>query len=272
MANFEKAWQLDPRNASVISNLAETYMALRRYGEAERVIESGLMANPNAHLFLLARATIYLRKDGDIQPFREALEKVPRDFDPGGSVTLMALRICLIEHDYERAGRILSHSSRASYNDSGFGGTAGMIDGYSFPKIWYEGLVSRARGQVQAARACFERAQRQVQAELMQWTDDPKTAMMLALIEAALGNKEKALGPARRAVELLPTSQDAYDGPILETNLAVIEAQVGQTDKAIERLTNLVRLPNGPTAGALRIEPEWEPLRADPRFEKLLSQ
>lgn len=271
VVNFEKAWQLDPRNASVIFNLAETYMALRHYGEAEQVLESGLAGNPEAHFFALARATIYLRRDGDLKPFREALRNLPRDFDPGGSVTLMSLRICLMERDYEGAGQLLSSSGRSNYNDMGFGGLAGMVDGYSFPKAWYEGVVARARGDARAAHASFESAHGEVHADLMHRMDDPKTSAMLALIEAALGKKEQALRLASRAVKLLPVSRDAYDGPILETNLAVVEAAFGEIDRAINRLGKLAGLPNGPTPGTLRVEPEWDSLRNDPRFQKLAA-
>jgi serine/threonine-protein kinase len=183
----------------------------------------------------------------------------------------MSLRICLMERDYERAGHLLSSSRRSNYNDMGFGGPAGMVDGYSFPKAWYEGLVARARGDARAAHAAFESAHRVVHADLMHWTDDPKTSAMLALVEAALGKKEEALRLASRAVELLPVSRDAYDGPILETNLAVVEAHFGESDRAIKCLSKLASLPNGPTPGTLRVEPEWDSLRDDPRFEKLAA-
>ena len=269
--NFEKAWQLDPRNPSVIWNLTETYTALRRYGEAERAIESGLALNPQAQFFPLARATINLRRDGDVEPLCEALRNTPHDFEPGGSVTLLAIRACLIRRDYEGAAERLAASTHSNFNDTGLGGFAGMIDGYSFPKAWYHGLVARALGETEKARTAFEVTYHEVYADLMHWTDHPKASAMLGLVEAARGNKSEALQYAQRAVELLPVSRDAFDGPILETNLAVVETQVGDIDAAIARLTKLVSLPNGPTPATLRVEPEWDPLRGDPRFQKLIG-
>ncbi len=65
--------------------------------------------------------------------------------------------------------------------------------------------------------------------------------------------------------------RDAYDGPILATNLAVVYAQVGEKERALAELERLVRLPNGPTPGLLRAEPEWDPLRSEPRFQALLT-
>jgi tetratricopeptide (TPR) repeat protein len=176
-----------------------------------------------------------------------------------------------MERDFEKAARMLAASAHDRFADSGLGGTAGMIDGYTFPKSWYEGLVARAHGNIDMAQHAFEEAGRVVKADLAQWPDDIKAIMMSALIHAALGRKEDALREGRRAVELLPISKDAYDGPILATNLAAIYAQVGEHDLALEQLATLVEVPNGPTPGTLRVEPEWDALRGDPHFEKIVA-
>ncbi len=271
VANFEKARQLDPRNASVIWNLSETYSCLRRYPEAQRGFAEGLLVNPHAHLFSIATAAIDLRKDGDTTALRAALDKIPRNFDPGGAVTTVALRVSLMNRDYTEAERLLQNSSCSEFNDGGIGGTAASLDGYTFPKAWYEGLVARGQEDVQQMQRAFETARRVVEADRRQCSEDAKTNSMLGLIDAALGRREQAIRQGRRAVELLPISKDAYDGPVLATNLAVIYAQVGDRDLALQQLAELIALPNGPTPGTLRVEPEWDPLRADPRFEKLLT-
>jgi TolB-like protein/Flp pilus assembly protein TadD len=271
VANFEKARQLDPRNAAVIWNLAETYSCLRRYAEAERGFSDGLTVNPQAHLFSLARATINLRSNGDTTSLRTALDNIPRDFDPGGAVTTVALRVSLMNRDYDRAARLLEASAYREFNDQGIGGTAAALDGYTFPKAWYEGLVARGQGDVERARQHFQAARGAVEADVRQSADDAKTQMMRGLIDAALGRKEAAVRAGLRAVELLPMAKDSYDGPVLATNLAVIYAQLGESELAIQQLSSLVNVANGPTIGTLRIEPEWDPLRGDPRFEKLLT-
>ena len=94
---------------------------------------------------------------------------------------------------------------------------------------------------------------------------------MLALIQAGLANRDEALRHASRAVELLPVPRDALDGALIETNAAVVYAQVGDIDRAIESLKHLVTLPGGPTRGLLQAEPQWDPLRSDPRFAVLAS-
>ena len=136
VANFEKARYLDPRNFSVISNLAETLIAMRRYAEAQHAIDNALLVNPNAHLFSIQRASIDLKKNGDTAPLRAALDAIPRDFDPGGAVTTVGVRLNLMERDFAKASRMLVDSAHDRFWDSGLGGTAGMIDGYSFPKSW----------------------------------------------------------------------------------------------------------------------------------------
>jgi TolB-like protein/Flp pilus assembly protein TadD len=271
VADFEKARYLDPRNFSVISNLAETLIAMRRYAEAQHAIDNALLVNPNAHLFSIQRASIDLKKNGDTAPLRAALDAIPRDFDPGGAVTTVGIRLNLMERDFAKASRMLADSAHDRFWDSGLGGTAGMIDGYAFPKSWYKGLVARVQGNIDTAQHAFGEAGRVVEADLARWPDDVKTIMMLALIHVALGRKEDALREGRRAVGLLPTSKDAYDGPILATNLAAIYAQVGERDLALEQLATLVEVPNGPTLGTLRVEPEWDSLRGDARFEKMVA-
>lgn len=92
---------------------------------------------------------------------------------------------------------------------------------------------------------------------------------MLGLVHAVQGHKEEAMAAGGRAIELLPIARDAFDGPSIALKLAVIHAQLGESDRAIELLADLVQRPNGATPGTLRVEPEWDPLRGDPRFEKL---
>jgi serine/threonine-protein kinase len=269
LSNFEKAKELDPRNPSVLWNLAETYACLGRDDDAARGFANGIEVNAEAHLFSVARAAIPLRTDGNVGPLRAILRDIPRDFDPGGGVTNIAVRVSLMERDYDEAERLLNESRYERFNDIGVGGPAAILDGYAFPQAWYEGLIARGRAHNDAADRAFESAQRIVEADLAKAPDDAKLVAMLGLVHARLGRHDEALAAGRRAVELLPTAKDAYDGPLIGAKLAVIYAQVGQSDRAIELLTDLVAIPNGPTPGTLRIEPEWDPLRGDARFEKL---
>jgi serine/threonine-protein kinase len=269
--NFEKARQLDPRNNSVIWNLAETYACLGRYAEAASAFADGFAVNPDAHFFSLARAAIDLKTKGDTAPLRSALREIPKDFDPGGSVTIVALRVSLMDRDYAEGARLLRGSRAEKYNDTGLEGPAAVFDGYTLPKAFYEGLIARGRGEKDDADRGFGAAQQIVEADLAQWRDDAKATALLGVLHALRGNKDEAIRVGRRAAEFLPIAKDAYDGPLIATKLAVIYALVGEGDRAYELLADLMKLPNGPTPGTLRIEPEWDPLRGDPRFEKLAA-
>ena len=272
LANFEKAKELDPRNPSVLWNVSETYACLGRNDEAALGFANGIEMNAEAHLFSVARAAIALRTTGDLAPLRAVLREIPRDFDPGGGVTNVALRVSLMERDYDEAERLLKESRYERFHDIGVGGPAAILDGYAFPRAWYEGLIARGRGDNETAERAFRSTQRIVEADLAQAPDDAKLVTMLGLVHAMKGRHEDAIAAGQRAAELLPISRDAYDGPLLAAKLAVIYAQAGQNDRAIELLTDLVRIPNGPTPGTLRIEREWDPLRGDARFEKLLGK
>jgi serine/threonine-protein kinase len=269
LANFEKAKELDPRNASVLWNVAETHACLGHDDEAERGFALGIEVNPDAHLFALAGAAIALRRDGNLRPLRAALSRIPADFDPAGGVTNVALRVYLMERDYAGAERRLKESRCERFDDIGVGGPAATLDGYTFPRAWYEGLIARGRGDHDAAESAFASAQQTVEKDLAEAPEDPKLVAMLGLVHAMRNQVDAAIASGRRAVELLPISRDAFDGPLIAAKLAAIYAQTSQFDGALELLNQLVRVPNGLTPGTLRIEREWDPLRGDDRFERL---
>jgi len=91
------------------------------------------------------------------------------------------------------------------------------------------------------------------------------------VVDALLGRNKEAVVEAKRAVEILPVSKDAVDGPTMLTNLAVVYAWTDQEDLAIATLAPLAKMPCGPFYGQLKLDPLWDPLRNDPRFDKLLA-
>ncbi|HEV2805466.1 MAG TPA: FlgO family outer membrane protein [Chthoniobacterales bacterium] len=269
--NFEKAKELDPRNASVLWDVAETYACLGRHADAANGFSLGTEVNPEAHFFSIARAALALRTEGNLAPLRTVLDTIPAHFDPGGGVTNIALRVHLAARQYDEAERWLKKSRYDRFNDLGVGGAGSILDGYAFPRSWYEGLIARGRGDNHPAEEAFARAQEIVEDDLVKAPDDAELVAMLGLVLGMRGRKEEAIAAGHRAVELLPIAKDAFDGPLVATKLAVIYAETGEPARALVLLEELIHLPNGPTRGALRIEREWDPLRGDRRFANLLA-
>jgi TolB-like protein len=272
VTNLEQARDRDPRNLSVLWTLFESYIALREYPKAEGTVNDALSVSPTAPFFLLARSAIALFRDGETAPLRSAVKKIPGNFDPGGAMSTIALRLSLMDRDLEEADRVLAACAHEKLDDNGLSGIAGALDGYVVSKSWYAGLIAQARGDESSARAAFEQAKRAVRDDLRQCSQDAKMHAMLALIHAALGEKKDALAAAARARELLPIAKDSFDGPILATTLAAVSAKLGEKDSAIQQLESLVGVPNGPTPGTLRVEPEWDSLRDDLRFKRLAER
>ena len=94
---------------------------------------------------------------------------------------------------------------------------------------------------------------------------------MLGLIDAALGKKKAAIREGQRAIELLPLSKDSVDGALLMQYLAAIYASTGKKDLAFNQLTAVTKIPGYLSYGQLRLDPLWDPLRADPRFDKIVA-
>ncbi|MGH8093144.1 MAG: tetratricopeptide repeat protein [Chthoniobacterales bacterium] len=269
--HLERARQLDPRNISALWNLSETLTYLRRYAEADEVLAETAAISPEAHMIPVARAELLLRELGDTVPLCEALGRVPQGFDPGGAITTIAVRLALMERDYDEAERRLGTCTECKYNDVGLCGFVGALDDYTVPRGWYVGLIARGRGKEDEAARAFAAAKEAVLAEAVESPNDPKVLIMRALIDTMLGRAEEAIAAGERAVQLLPISADALDGPLLATNLAAIYAQLGRREQALAALETLVRQTGGPTPGTLRVEPEWDPLRGERRFQELLT-
>jgi tetratricopeptide (TPR) repeat protein len=133
------------------------------------------------------------------------------------------------------------------------------------------GVVARAKGDAMAAQAAFTAARAQQEAKVRAQPDVAPALSMLGLIDAGLGRKEEALREGRRAVELSPLAKNWTEGRAPVFNLVLIYAWTGERDLAIEQLEIVAKTPTGPTYGQLRLSPLWDPLRGDPRFEKIVA-
>ncbi|MGI8957464.1 MAG: TPR end-of-group domain-containing protein [Chthoniobacterales bacterium] len=139
-----------------------------------------------------------------------------------------------------------------------------------YPRASFAGLVARTFGDHDAARVSFSAARAEVEKLVLAQPDNATTWSLLGRIDAALGRREDALREGRRACELMPVSKNAT-GVFFVTDLAVVYAWLGENDLALEQLAISARLPAGVYYGGLKLDPQWDPLRGDPRFEKIVA-
>jgi len=134
-----------------------------------------------------------------------------------------------------------------------------------------EGVIARMMKDEGTARAAFMAARAEQEKAVLSEPNYGPPLCVLGLIDAALGQKEEALREGRRAVELLPVEKDAINGPLMITYLAMIAAWAGDKDLACEQLAIAIRPPSTVSYGQLKLLPFWDPLRGDPRFEKIVA-
>ena len=139
------------------------------------------------------------------------------------------------------------------------------------PRSFLAGLVARARNDARGAETAFTAARGEMEKVVFEQPSNAQALCVLGMTQAALGRKEDALRASRRAVELLPVGKDALAGAAVLTTLAITYAWAGESDLAIKELEKVVRIPSPISYGQLRLHPFWDPLRGDPRFEKIVA-
>jgi TolB-like protein/Flp pilus assembly protein TadD len=259
--NLERAIELDPQNSAFLEQIARSYECLRRYADAERVLDRALALAPKDAAMRASRAEIELHWHADARPLMSTIEAIiAKDSRQAKNIAEFWLQVSLCERDFDGAVRALA---------------ALPIDGCHqetilFPRVWCEGVVAQMRGDTAAARAAFISVRNEI-AKLVREQPAYAEALCALGMAAALGHKEDAIREGRRAVELLPVTKDSIIGPLLVQDLALIYAWTGEKDLALEQLSVAARIPGYLSYGQLRLHPYWDPLRGDPRFEKIVA-
>jgi TolB-like protein/Tfp pilus assembly protein PilF/predicted Ser/Thr protein kinase len=265
--NFERAMELDPRNVKIFTDAAVTYWVMREYNQARETIDRLISFEPNNIHARILRARIDFDERADTRPLHAVIEKILRD-DPASAGNLVGWRfyLALYEHDFASADRALAPLIENKHTTFRV-----RTDEIYFSRAYAEGLLARIKGDAAAARAAFTAARAQQEEAVRARPDDSQTFCLLGLIDAGLGRKEEALREGRRALELTPVAKDANAGPQVLYFVAVICAWTGERDLAIEQLETLAKMPLGVSYGELRLDPDWDPLRGDPRFDKIVA-
>ena len=262
LARFKAGAELDPRNFSATTEVGETAYLLRRHEEAETWLRRSLGLRPDAAIAFTYLAANRLRADGDTTGAREWIEEARTAgvYRPERDM-LTLIDIALAANQPERA---IAESELLR----------GPIDNqfYYTPATLARGLAWRLEGNVSRAVAAFDSARIELEAEVEQSPTEPRLRSALGLALAGLGRKDEALRQGREGVRLMPPEVEAWRGRWRVFQLARIETMVGESDSAIEHLRSLLAVPFDLTAAELRVDPAWDPLRGDPRFEALAAR
>jgi TolB-like protein/Flp pilus assembly protein TadD len=262
-ANLEKASALDPKNVSVLTNFTDNYIALRNFQAAEEIIDRALAIEPHSFEMIGMKGYLAAASTGDLTEAGKQISSIPSDVDSNGLLTWIKSGLLIWQRKFPEALAVLQK----------FPGETLMTDMTApLPKAYLQGVIHSYESDGSVARTQFEDARVISEKLLRDAPEDPARHAQHGLILAALGRKEEAIAEGKRAVELLPESQDAFDGPRYTTSLAQIYACTGEFDEAFRLIDHLLSVPRGLALSILKLDPAWDPLRKDARFQALIDK
>jgi tetratricopeptide (TPR) repeat protein len=253
---------LSPRDVFILQQLSLNHENLRRYADAAAVLERALAIAPHDVFLQTQRAKASLSSHADTKPLHATVRAIVTE-NPNALPVIAGEwhLLAIYERDAEAAQHALAAMPPGGCYDAGI----------PFPNAWCEGLTARMRGDEQTARVRFLKARTELEQEIRDQPGYAEAFCALGVIDAVLGNQESAIIEGKRAVELMPVSKNAVEGPLLIKYLAVIYAWVGDKDRALEQLDQAVHLPSYLSYGQVCLHPIWDPLRDDPRFEQIVT-
>jgi TolB-like protein/Tfp pilus assembly protein PilF/class 3 adenylate cyclase len=254
--HYQAAAQLDPRNIDILLTLADSFQSVRRYDEARRIVDRVLEMSPGNEAALAGKAFSF-QAQGRLNEAAEVLAKAPANSQNDALSFARASQLYDERHFDEAIAYIQQNVPPAFAND---------------PRtLVLVGWCQKFAGKDDEARATLTRAVAAMKPtpDAVVPVDARQLPCYLALVYAFLGEKEKALEQARHAIN--DYESDALSKPFAESALVIVQAQVGDIDSAIAALPHLLEVPNGETCGDLQLNPLWDPLRKDPRFQKLCA-
>jgi serine/threonine protein kinase/tetratricopeptide (TPR) repeat protein len=264
--NFERAIELDPRDLRILTQTGLSYGMFRRYAEQKSMLDRALTVAPNDVKLKADRAFVELDWKADTRPLHQVIDEI-RATNPAAmpKIALRWLLCALAERDVAAVKDALLASGEFPLE----------TESVHFPRPFVEGVIARMTNDEHKAQLAFAAARAEQEKTAKAQADYAPGWCVLGVIDAALGRKEEALSEGRRAVELLPAEKDSINGLVMIKYLAMSAAWVGDKDLAFEQLATAVRYPTSGgelSYGELKLMPWWDPLRGDPRFEKILEE
>jgi serine/threonine protein kinase/Tfp pilus assembly protein PilF len=266
LRNLQRAVELDPRNFYTLQQIALICQRLQRYAESIAALDRALAIVPANAETRADRGLVYLFWKADTGPLHRTIDAILAQGPDAVVRAGVIWFVCaLAERDRAAAERALV---ALGDNPSVFEGP--IILSHSFG----EGLLARMNKDEARARTAFEAARNQQEKIVQAQPNYGPALCVLGLIDAALGRKDVALDEGRRAIALTPLEKDVKDGSFVLQYFAITAAWAGEKEVALHQLEAGVRAPIAATMvtyGGLKLFPFWDPLRGDPRFEKIVA-
>jgi len=247
-----------------------TLWAVRDWPATTAAIKRNLeRQSPDMPYPKIGLAEIEIVTHSNLAAARAWLREIPAGVDPDGEVTLANWNLSMLERDWPTAEKCLADFPAEEFPDGG-------------PRSFYQAQTALARGDVGLARTLFEKVRPALESDVRAHPEDSATHAALGRLYAFMGRKEDAIREGRHGVELCPESTDALNGALRASDLALIYALTGEIDQAITLIERLLRTPSatsiisfndgGITQAELRLRWQWDKLRKDARFQKILAQ
>jgi len=267
VAAFERAAQLDPRDANLFEGLGGiTYRMTHRYAEAVRAFNRALTLDPGFYMAAADKGWVYIEWRGELDTLRAVLDRLPQEEALGrhlGSATLQRATLLLWGRQADSLLGLL-----AAARPRVMGGYAEFS-----PASLYAAWAHQLRGDRAAARGAFDSALVFLDSVMQDLPNDWAVHAARGLVLAGLGRREAALREARWLEQSVVYREDAFFGPLVAGNRAWILAQAGAAEAALDEIERLLVAPSFfVTVHTLRLDPRWDPIREHPRFRRLLEQ
>jgi TolB-like protein/Tfp pilus assembly protein PilF len=265
-ANLEKSASLNPKDTWPLQNLAFNYQMLRNFDAANRTVARALQINPQAIGLWEIKVKLAIAEKGDFGVYEQAVEK-GKSFPISDEERLKMLgdhaNLLLLQRKYQE---LLQLGQR--FPDDSFATVPGSLA----LKYFAIGIAQKGLGDDAASRTALLKAKDILEKQVKQKPDDADLHVQLAKLLAWLGEKDAAIAEAQRAMDLRPESKDAFEGPQITEQVAQVYAILGDNARAIELLDGLLSRPSEVTLQTLKVNPAWDPLRNDPRFQALFAK
>ncbi len=263
-AAFEKATQLNPRDAPQFWEIGRTYQFMRRYADAVREYDQAQSLAPDLHVAAIARGWAYIQWQGKLDTLRAVLSRLPKELElgPHGNIAAQRAALLLLERDADSLLKLLQSAG------------VDVFVGFDLflPSALYAAWAHQLRDDHAAARAAFVASLVPLDSALSDLPDDWRVHAARGMALAGLGRRDEALREGKWLQQSAVHGEDAYLGPTVTEARARILAQAGDAGAALDEIERLLAGPSWLSVHTLRLDPRWDPIRDHPRFQALLAK